>query len=71
MEHVIGVDVGRTFTDLLLMGERETWEVFKVPTTPADPSIGSMDGLEEIARAKGRTTGEFISNEAPPQTDEL
>ncbi|TAK36134.1 MAG: hydantoinase/oxoprolinase family protein [Chloroflexota bacterium] len=62
MGYLLGVDVGGTFTDFLLMSEQGTWEVFKVPTTPADPAIGFMIGLEEIARRKGMESREFVSS---------
>ena len=43
---LIGVDVGGTFTDLVL-AETDTAQVvvLKVPTTPEDPSIGVTEGV--------------------------
>ncbi|MDE2295323.1 MAG: hypothetical protein KGL36_07675, partial [Gammaproteobacteria bacterium] len=43
MSYRLGVDVGGTFTDLFLVNER-SGEVFtaKVPSTPADQSIGVL-----------------------------
>ncbi len=45
----LGVDVGGTFTDLLLISE-ETGETFtaKVPSTPEDSSIGVLNGVARI-----------------------
>jgi len=45
----LGVDVGGTFTDLLLIRE-ETGEAFtaKVPSTPKDPSQGVLNGIAKI-----------------------
>ena len=45
----LGVDVGGTFTDLLLLevNTGETWRT-KVHTTPKDQSIGVSHGIEEI-----------------------
>lgn len=44
----IGVDVGGTFTDLVLeKGLREVY-VHKVPSTPKDQSIGVIRGITEI-----------------------
>jgi N-methylhydantoinase A len=44
--HVVGVDVGGTFTDLVLFDQdRMRFQVAKVPTTPDDQSIGFMRGL--------------------------
>ena len=44
----LGVDVGGTFTDVLLLDE-STGETFrsKVPTTPKDPSLGVLQGIDE------------------------
>ena len=49
----IGVDVGGTFTDFLVIDEAGESAIFKVLSTPGDPSIGLMNGLEEIAKARG------------------
>jgi predicted NBD/HSP70 family sugar kinase len=45
MPYRLGVDVGGTFTDLLMIDENtgETWRA-KTPSTPADPSIGVLAG---------------------------
>lgn len=50
----LGVDVGGTFTDLLLVDE-ESGETFmaKVPSTPADSSIGVLNGIERICSESG------------------
>jgi len=45
----IGIDVGGTFTDFLLTREGEAPKIFKVLSTPADPSIAVMSGLADIA----------------------
>ena len=43
----IGVDIGGTFTDLQLLDERTgALNSLKTPTTPEDPSIGLMAGIE-------------------------
>jgi N-methylhydantoinase A len=46
----LGVDVGGTFTDLIFVDD-ETGAILvhKVPTTPADPSQGTVQGLREVA----------------------
>ncbi|MFH0297948.1 hydantoinase/oxoprolinase family protein [Bradyrhizobium sp. 31Argb] len=45
----IGIDVGGTYTDLVAI-DRDGNTVFaKSPSTPADQSIGVMNGLEELA----------------------
>ena len=49
MAHRLGVDVGGTFTDLLLVND-DTGEIFRVktPSTPADPSEGVLVGVRRI-----------------------
>lgn len=51
----IGVDVGGTFTDFLVIDETGHSSIFKVLSTPGDPSIGLMNGLGEIAKARNLT----------------
>ncbi len=60
MNYKIGIDVGGTFTDFLLTSEDGNAEIYKVLSTPDDPSIGLMDGLEEMARVKKVSLEEFI-----------
>lgn len=56
----LGVDVGGTFTDLLLLDEARgrTWTA-KVPSTPEDSSKGVLNGIEKICRAAGITPGDI------------
>jgi len=58
----IGIDVGGTFTDLFLTSDQGEVETFKVLSTPADPSIGVLDGLETIAKQKGLGARDFIGS---------
>ncbi len=47
----IGVDSGGTFTDVCLFDEQDgRVEVWKVPSTPDDPSRGIAGGVEETMR---------------------
>jgi N-methylhydantoinase A len=49
----IGVDVGGTFTDVVLIDQQgQRWYV-KVPSTPSDPSQGFLKGLHEALDAAG------------------
>ncbi len=54
MSYRLGVDVGGTFTDLLLVNEETgaTWSA-KVPSTPADQSIGVLNGIERVCERAG------------------
>ena len=54
MAYRLGVDVGGTFTDLLLMDEDtgNTYEA-KVHSTPEDSSIGVLQGIERVCTTAG------------------
>jgi N-methylhydantoinase A len=52
----IGVDVGGTFTDLVLIDREGSLHVAKVPSTPADPSEGVLAVLEAAAATAALTT---------------
>ncbi len=55
----IGVDVGGTFTDFLVTREGNEPRSYKVLSTPSDPSIGLIDGLNEMAADMGTTLREL------------
>lgn len=47
--HIVGIDVGGTFTDFVLLDEDNgTVTTAKVPSTPADQSVGLLHGLEAL-----------------------
>jgi N-methylhydantoinase A len=48
-EQVVGIDVGGTFTDLVLLNADGRITLGKVPSTPADQSIGIMAGIRATA----------------------
>ncbi|QHL89792.1 hydantoinase/oxoprolinase family protein [Sphingomonas changnyeongensis] len=54
MAYRLGVDVGGTFTDLLLFDEStgRFWRD-KTPSTPADSSVGILNGVRQICAAAG------------------
>ena len=50
----VGIDIGGTFTDLVLAdGRSERVHVAKVLTTPDDPAVGALAGLERILEDSG------------------
>ena len=51
MAYRLGVDVGGTFTDVLLINEEtgDTW-MEKVQSTPADSSLGVLQGIDRVCR---------------------
>ncbi len=54
MSYRLGVDVGGTFTDFLLIDEAsgETYRA-KTPSTPADSSVGVLNGIAKVAKIAG------------------
>jgi N-methylhydantoinase A len=54
MSYRLGVDVGGTFTDFLLLNE-DTGETktAKVPSTPEDSSVGVLNGVAKICDSSG------------------
>ncbi len=60
MTYRLGVDVGGTFTDLLLFNEATGafWR-HKTPSTPADSSIGILTGVDAICADAGVTPAEI------------
>jgi N-methylhydantoinase A len=61
MRYSVGIDVGGTFTDLVLADEESPGLVqHKTPTTPSDPSVGVLQGLSELAERAGRTASDFL-----------
>src|SRR5574340_765834 len=50
MSYRLAVDVGGTFTDLLLFNERNgELTLTKTPSTPHDPSVGVLTGILKVA----------------------
>jgi N-methylhydantoinase A len=62
MKYKLGIDVGGTFTDFLLVDEEGNQNIFKSLSTPKDPSIGVVNGLNEIARFTNSTYEEFLGS---------
>jgi N-methylhydantoinase A len=52
MRKIVGVDVGGTYTDVVLVDEeRDNIQIAKVFSTPSDQAIGLMSGLAETGTA--------------------
>ena len=57
----IGVDVGGTFTDLVLADANGQAWVAKVPSVPSDPSAGVLSAVQRIAVDLGLPKSEILS----------
>jgi N-methylhydantoinase A len=58
----IGVDVGGTFTDMVIAGADGALHVFKVPSVPSDPARGVMNAVAKAAADLGLSEAEFLEN---------
>ena len=62
MSSRLGIDVGGTFTDLLLFDERSgAMRLFKTPSTPSDQSIGILDGIQQLFAETGVPSSEVTA----------
>ncbi len=57
----IGIDVGGTFTDLVLVRPDGSIVLEKSPTTPRDQSLGALAGIESLAQREGLTTQQLLA----------
>ncbi len=56
----VGVDVGGTFTDIVLWDdERGAPTVHKLPSTPQDPSAAAFEGIGKVAELAGVVVGDI------------
>ena len=53
MSSRLGIDVGGTFTDVVVIDEHGATSVEKVPSTPHDASIGILNGIKTVERTRG------------------
>lgn len=65
---VVAVDVGGTFTDVCVLSNAGTLGVAKVPSTPSDPMVGVLDGIEasgvDLARVSLISHGTTVATNA-------
>src|ERR1700676_373445 len=55
------VDIGGTFTDLVLYSDDSGLEIFKSPTTPGEFERGFIDAFAIAAEHHGLALGDFLS----------
>jgi len=58
----VGIDIGGTFTDAVVITSAGEMRVFKAPSTPADSSIGLFDCLEKASTLFGLGLNEFLQS---------
>jgi N-methylhydantoinase A len=59
MSILVGIDVGGTFTDFVLLQDGQV-RIHKAPTTPADQSQGIVAGLREMGVMEGLSSLEIV-----------
>jgi N-methylhydantoinase A len=64
MSYRIGVDVGGTFTDLVLTRPDGSIQLGKTPTTPEDQSLGVLNGIAQLAAAEGLAAAALLARTA-------
>jgi N-methylhydantoinase A len=64
MNFKIGIDVGGTFTDFLLVLDDGSSKIYKVLSTPQDPSVATLTGLGEMASDQNLSLEEFLGRVA-------
>jgi N-methylhydantoinase A len=57
----ISVDIGGTFTDGILLGEKGEMTTAKAHSTPRDPIIGTIDCLSKLSSLSGMMLSELLS----------
>lgn len=57
----VGIDVGGTFTDLVAIDDAGRVTLVKSASTPADPSVGVMEGLGLLAEELGQDLPRLLS----------
>lgn len=62
MKYRVGIDIGGTFTDCVVIDSLGKIEIFKEPSTPHDPSIGLLNSLKKAARFYHEDFPSFLSN---------
>lgn len=61
MKFKVGIDIGGTFTDLIAVADNGKTTIHKTLSTPGDPSVGFINGLQEVAEMNGIPFDDFVS----------
>ncbi len=61
-QYRLGIDAGGTFTDFILADKKGGLQIFKVLSTPTDPTKAIKNGLALITEETDLTASEIVSN---------
>ena len=61
MPHRLGIDIGKTFTDLVLLDESGTAHALKMPNDPGDPVAAVAAGIRALADGAGVAPGDIAT----------
>jgi N-methylhydantoinase A len=62
VSYVFAIDVGGTFTDLVLADQRDgSRTIAKTPTTPSDPAEGVLAGIAEVMERAGAGRDDLVA----------
>lgn len=61
-QYRLGIDAGGTFTDFILADKKGGTQIFKVLSTPTEPTKAIKNGLALITEETGLTAQEIVSN---------
>ena len=62
MSYILAIDVGGTFTDLILADQRDgSHSIAKTPTTPDDPARGVLAGIADVMARAGAGPEELVA----------
>lgn len=56
----VGIDVGGTFTDFLVVEDDGTRQIHKTSSVPSEPAQAVLTGLTEIAESRGQDLADFL-----------
>lgn len=62
MKYKLGIDVGGTFTDFILISRAGETSVHKTLSTPEDPSIGVLSGIHDLAKIINTDLDTFVQS---------
>lgn len=62
--YYVGIDIGGTFTDTVVIDEAGRVKMYKAPTTPEDRSIGVLDALALAAQDQELPVEDFLEQTA-------